>query len=97
MSDKELRRTVRPAGGGRRSFNLMQFDTDKDGKVSKAEAPERMQAMFGMMDSNGDGFIDAGEIATLRERFKKRGGEPRGGREGGGPNRGPGGDGELRR
>ena len=71
----------------------MQYDADKDGKVSKAEAPEQMQGMFGMLDANKDGFIDAAEIAKIRERFKKRGG----GAEGGGPDRAPGGDAERRR
>ncbi|MCH2571506.1 MAG: hypothetical protein MK103_09065 [Planctomycetes bacterium] len=54
--------------GGGRSFDLMDYDSDGDGKVSKSEAPERLQAFFDRMDPNGDGFIDAEEIAAARQR-----------------------------
>ena len=78
-------------GGGRRGgFDLMQYDTDSDGKVSKEEAPERMRGFFDRIDGNGDGFIDKAEIDAMRARFQ--GG--RGGRQGdgrGGAGRGEGG------
>ncbi|MEE2738139.1 MAG: HlyD family efflux transporter periplasmic adaptor subunit [Planctomycetota bacterium] len=72
-------------GGGRRGggFDLMQYDSNSDGKVSKDEAPERMREFFDRMDPNSDGFIDAKEIADMRRRF---GGGRRGG--GGGGRRG---------
>ncbi|MEE2739017.1 MAG: hypothetical protein VX435_12385 [Planctomycetota bacterium] len=75
--------------GGGRSFNLMDYDSDGDGKVSKSEAPERLQAFFDRMDPNGDGFIDAEEMAAMRERFG--GGGRRGGGQGGGQGRRQGG------
>ena len=62
---------------------MMQFDADGDGKVSKQEAPERMQEGFDAMDTNKDGALDQAEIKALREmmRAKFRGG----GGPGGGP------------
>jgi RND family efflux transporter MFP subunit len=60
----------RRGGGGR---NLMQLDTDGDGKVSREEAPEQMRQFFDTLDSNGDGFIDRSEEAAMRERFRSRG------------------------
>lgn len=77
-------------GGGRsrsgRSFDLMAYDKDKDGKVSKEEAPERMRAFFDRMDPNKDGFIDKKEIEAMKKRYSGRGGGGggRGGRPGGG-------------
>ena len=41
---------------------LDEWDTDKDGKLSKAETPDRMQAQFGSIDKNGDGFLDREEL-----------------------------------
>ena len=72
-------------GGGRRGgFNLMQYDSDGDGKISKSEAPEQMQTFFDRMDPNKDGFIDAAEIQAMRSGRGGRGdGGGRGGRGGG--------------
>jgi Ca2+-binding EF-hand superfamily protein len=75
----------RSAGGrGGGPGNLMQFDADGDGVVSRAEAPERMQDRFDQIDANGDGAIDSQEIDAMRSRFGGPGGDrPRG--ERGGP------------
>jgi multidrug efflux pump subunit AcrA (membrane-fusion protein) len=75
-----------PGGGPRAGgFDMMQFDADGDGKVSKQEAPERMQEGFDALDTNKDGALDQGEIKAMRDmmRAKFRGG--------GGPGGGPGG------
>ena len=76
-------------GGGRGGMNPMQFDADKDGKVSREEAPEPMRNFFDRMDSNSDGFIDAEEVASMRRRFSEGGGQGgpggSGGPGGGGP------------
>jgi HlyD family secretion protein len=66
-------------GRGRGSFDLMQFDGDGDGKLSRDEVPERMRPVFGRLDANGDGFIDAAEVAAMRNRFRRDGGRPGGG------------------
>lgn len=41
---------------------LAKFDTNKDGKISKAEAPEGMQKDFDAIDENHDGFLDRDEL-----------------------------------
>jgi multidrug efflux pump subunit AcrA (membrane-fusion protein) len=56
----------------RKDFNIMSLDQNKDGKISRDEAPERMKPMFGMMDSNGDGFLDAKEVAEVRKKFQQK-------------------------
>ena len=56
----------------------MQYDKDGDRKVSREEAPERMQQFFDRMDTNGDGQLDAQEIAEMRKRMEAA-------RQGGGP------------
>lgn len=71
-------------GGGGGSRNLMQFDANGDGKISRDEVPETMQPLFDRMDQNGDGQIDAQEMSAARSRM---GGGPGGGRPPGG--RGP--------
>jgi hypothetical protein len=63
------------SGGG---FDPMQFDADGDGRVTKQEAPERMQRFFDHMDSNGDGAIDEAEIEEMRNRYRGGPGSGRG-------------------
>lgn len=55
---------------------LDEWDTNKDGRVSQAEAPERMVSQFGSIDKNGDGFLDREELIAY---FKTQGNQPRGG------------------
>ncbi len=84
----------RGPGGDPAQFmeRLKQADTDGDGKISKEEAPERLQANFDRIDENTNGFIDENEIRKMAERVGGRGG-----RRGASPNpdsqSGPGGGG----
>ena len=82
---KKKSKKQRPGG-------LIQYDTDKDGKVSKEELPERMRTFFDRIDKNGDGLIDRGEAAAAAAARKKRGnaagsgaGHQAGRGQGGGP------------
>ena len=53
----------RPQGmGGMGGFNPMQFDRNKDGKLSKQELPQQMSRMFDRMDRNKDGFVTQDEL-----------------------------------
>jgi Ca2+-binding EF-hand superfamily protein len=82
-ADGTPKRRREPGGsGGGRSFNLMQYDSNGDGAVSRDEAPEFLQSMFERSDTNGDGKIDSGEIAAMRERFRSGGAGGGGGRGG---------------
>lgn len=69
---------VRPAFGGRGGpgggnavnvdevvARMLQFDKDKDGKLSKDELPERMAAMMERGDLNKDGFLTREELVQL--------------------------------
>jgi len=47
---------------------LLSFDRDKDGRVTRVELPERMQAILPRGDANLDDALDATEIRTLSHR-----------------------------
>lgn len=54
---------------------LLRVDSDKDGRISKAEWTEGRKAgrrdpgrMFDRLDANGDGFLDGAEIDALTAR-----------------------------
>ena len=66
-------------GGGPGGFlsRIMSNDANGDGKVSKEEAPERLQQRFDNIDANGDGFLEESELQQMMQRF--------GGRQGQGP------------
>ena len=53
------------AGGGDMVARMMEFDTDKDGKLSKSEIPERMQNMLTRGDEDKDGFLTRDELAKV--------------------------------
>lgn len=65
----------RPGGG---IFDPRQVfernDANKDGKLSKDEAPERMKENFDRMDADSDGFVSSEEFVRAAARF---GGGPR--------------------
>ena len=62
---------------------VSQMDGNGDGKLTKDEVPERLRLMFPLLDSNHDGFIDAGEALV----FIKANGGRRPGFGGGGGRR----------
>lgn len=65
--------------GGKGKMDLTQMDRNGDGKVSKDEAPEQMQAMFAEIDANHDGFMSQAEAtAFFRARQSGGGGGPGG-------------------
>ncbi len=70
-----------PGGpGGNFVERMMSLDRNGDGKVTKDEMPEWMQArMLEQGDANGDGAIDKQEAEKMAEQFQRRGGG-RGGR-----------------
>lgn len=68
---------------------FMKNDADKDGKISKSEAPEQMQRFFDNNDADKDGFLDATEVKAMVERMKSFMSRPPEG--GGGPPSAPGG------
>lgn len=74
---------------------LMAFDRNKDGKLAKAEVPERLQGVFARADDNKDGLLTADEIkkaAAAQPQPTEAGGGERG-REGAGRAGEPGGRG----
>ena len=95
-----------PPGGGASGEELaarmMEFDADKDGKLTSEELPARMQGMLTRCDADKDGKLTKEEILAMaaaeggpgggRGEGGRRG-EGRDGRGGGGPFGGPGGGG----
>lgn len=69
---------ARRGGFGRRNIaemmvrRLMSYDKNGDGKLSKKEAPARMQRMFNRMDANNDGTLDKNEIEQIAEHMRRR-------------------------
>ena len=65
---------------------LKAADANKDGKLSKEEAPDRMKENFDRIDANSDGFLDETELKQMAERMREAfGNRP----EGAGPPRRP--------
>jgi len=71
-------------GGGEAVITqLMAFDKDNDGKISKAELPQRLQTLMDRGDTNKDGFLDRAELVAISRQRGGAGGGPGFGREGG--------------
>lgn len=61
----------RPAGGGERpdaKTMLALLDKDKDGKISREEAPEKLKEAFFLLDFNRDGQLDETELGRIPRR-----------------------------
>jgi Ca2+-binding EF-hand superfamily protein len=71
-SDMSERAAARPRISQAMTAMITQFDTDKDGKVSKTEFVDGGAKLFERADSDKSGSLDAKEVdaakATLRER-----------------------------
>ncbi len=46
---------------------LKQFDTNKDGQISKQEAQDGIEKVFAAIDTNDDGALTPGEIRKHHE------------------------------
>jgi multidrug resistance efflux pump len=59
--------------GGRRGplGDWRAMDLDKDGKLSKDEAPEPMKLFFDNLDKNGDGFADETEMKAAMAAMRR--------------------------
>jgi hypothetical protein len=58
---------ARVVAGGTEAFRLIELmDSNKDGKVSRAEFMSFMQAEFDRLDINKDGVLDINEIKNSR-------------------------------
>jgi Ca2+-binding EF-hand superfamily protein len=69
---------------------LMAFDKNEDGKLVRAEVPERFQGLFDRVDTNKDGSLTREEIKTSAAAQAQPQGPPEGGRGGrGGPGMDP--------
>jgi len=66
---------------------LMAFDKNEDGKLVRAEVPERFQGLFDRVDTNKDGSLTREEIKTSAAAQPQ--GPPEGGRGRGGPGMDP--------
>jgi Ca2+-binding EF-hand superfamily protein len=57
-------------------FFLKQMDTDKDGKISRAEAKAKLAEAFDKIDTNKDGYLDRKELRVLAVRILGQKGGP---------------------
>lgn len=46
-----------------------EWDTNKDGKIAKAEAPDGLQRRFAEVDTDNDGFLSMAEVLAFYERM----------------------------
>ena len=51
---------------------LMQLSKRPDGKLTKADLPERMQGRFDKIDTNSDGLVDETELRDWLTKVKRR-------------------------
>ena len=62
LDESELRPPPAPTVADELTTTLMGFDADKDGRLTRAEVPERFQGLFERADANKDGVLTPAEI-----------------------------------
>ncbi|MEL6538250.1 MAG: EF-hand domain-containing protein [Bacteroidota bacterium] len=84
--NNQARNGQRPPGGGggqqggAPSYEqlLTQMDTNKDGRLAKAEIKGPLANDFAKVDTNGDGYISESEFKNAPRPQLRNGGGPRG-------------------
>jgi hypothetical protein len=78
---QEVERRPPPPTAGTRGVNIdllvdhvMNFDKNKDGKVTKEELPDRLHYLFEIGDANKDGVLTREEIKAVATRINLPGG-----------------------
>ena len=56
--------------GGSSALRMVQYDGDRDGRVTRAEINAGIAAQFGAADTNADGRLDAAEILRYNDKRK---------------------------
>lgn len=83
-ADREgMARDRQPGANGAPTGEMMarmfeQRDTNKDGKLTGDELPERMRENVARIDTNGDGAVDKNEMMKAMTQMGERGGQARG-------------------
>lgn len=71
-ANREHRRAERDQ---RRTARLSRLDTDRDGQISRAEAPPRLAERFARLDADRNGRLSATELQRPRAGLQARRGE----------------------
>ncbi|MBL8242398.1 MAG: EF-hand domain-containing protein [Bryobacterales bacterium] len=73
LSGEEIRPAMRGGRDPREMVNHLfeENDANKDGKLSKAEMPERMAEMFERLDADKDGFVTKEELSQMGGRRRE--------------------------
>jgi Ca2+-binding EF-hand superfamily protein len=77
LAGEELLPVVEPGAGGQGApvgpatheivDRLMEFDANKDGKLTRTEAPARLKGIFERADGNKDGILTRDELTKYAE------------------------------
>jgi Ca2+-binding EF-hand superfamily protein len=82
LDASEVRPPAPPTVSDELTTTLMGFDADKDGRLTRAEVPERFQGLFERADANKDGVLTAAEIRESAVQQNQSSAAARGGAEG---------------